>query len=568
MFQLDVDQPPDKPLEEWLAMHDVRHFLERTQHGDVAIHYMRSGQTSTSSLFSVLMPRRLAGKDRMEELLAWNFSPLESEWSYCSGRTGSRLLRPFASVRPAIYEKAVPVLTARHNLCFKDRPVYFEVNPQITHLHNLHWLEERSAHCTLDDNGDIREVIKLHVKGYRGHITIAEDVLLRHLLLGDFALIRFFDLDRRIDDVTMPDPSDFARVVYWEDDNIYAKWTPVYAGMSKMSRSYLRGLQIVHAPTDRRAKTFLLSGETIKQYCTYIVHDWKHDRIADVSCDPEKLGNYFVESPHPFETTPAFFRRDVLLKYQNDPEKYTVQDQHVYCRSTWDLRYDVNDEGQVHALLIDLGRLPYTEQLYWKSYNEPPKAGISERAFRAGFLGEWYDEPEPLSDLKHLMASFPQAKIPSGMAQVWQRPSGADADLADRIHYLASGSQKEWESEIVSLDKFIVEGLNLKHLRKVAEQFGVEHQKLASIALLREVLVAAGIATDIVASIVDPLRELQDIRSKVASHRKGEATSAMIKQLRKQHKDLASHHRHLIRTIFESVQLQADLIKRGVFDIS
>ena len=51
--------------------------------------------------------------------------------------------------------------------------------------------------------------------------------------------------------------------------------------------------------------------------------------------------------------------------------------------------YDVNEAGQVHAYISDLQALPNQEQVYWQSFNEEPKAKISERAFKNDFEGEW-----------------------------------------------------------------------------------------------------------------------------------------------------------------------------------
>ena len=53
-----------------------------------------------------------------------------------------------------------------------------------------------------------------------------------------------------------------------------------------------------------------------------MAHDRKHDRIAEISCAPSALANYFTESDLPFEITPAFFHPEVLLKYKMDREKY------------------------------------------------------------------------------------------------------------------------------------------------------------------------------------------------------------------------------------------------------
>lgn len=62
-----------------------------------------------------------------------------------------------------------------------------------------------------------------------------------------------------------------------------------------------------------------------KQYTTFIAQDWKHDLVHECSCDPGHLGNYFVESDLPFQTSPAFFRPEVRLKYKANPDKYQME---------------------------------------------------------------------------------------------------------------------------------------------------------------------------------------------------------------------------------------------------
>jgi hypothetical protein len=163
----------------------------------------------------------------------------------------------------------------------------------------------------------------------------------------------------------------------------------------------------------------LLEGRQARQYCTYLAHDWKHDRVAEVSCDPQKLGNYFVASSHPYEVTPASFRREVLLEYQSNRDKYAVQEGNIQCHGAWSLRYDINERDQVHAYLKDMAYLPYAEQLHWKSFNERPKAWISKRSHTADFLGQFYTlQSDPLRDLKRLLTQFPSAQSPEGPVEI------------------------------------------------------------------------------------------------------------------------------------------------------
>ena len=58
---------------------------------------------------------------------------------------------------------------------------------------------------------------------------------------------------------------------------------------------------------------------------------------------------------------PRFFRAEVLSKYKNDPDKYTINEEHrsISCRGSWDLRsYGISEAGQVYAYICDLMLLP------------------------------------------------------------------------------------------------------------------------------------------------------------------------------------------------------------------
>lgn len=569
---IELIRPAHMLIDEWLGMHDVKQFLLNSIHGAIPVHFQQSASFNSFVVASVLLPRKSFRKSLIDGLVNWNTMPFESGWgeiiSFGGGKKSYSFAAPFDGFDPAsISKKVVPIYTLRENSCVKDRTSYMEINPQITHIHDLHWVEERLAYCTLDENGDIQDVIPITLESGRWLITIPEAVLFRHMILGDYVLIRFFDCDRSvIDDVVVPNATDQAATKRVDDEDIYTRWTPVRRG-GKLVRAYMRGFQLVRPPKEAPLRQTILDKGT-KKYVDFIAYDWKHDRVAEVSCDPNKLSNYHVESPLPYEISPAFFKREVLRKYQDDPDKYTVNEGDIYCRSSWSLRFAVNDAGQVHAYLKDLGHLPYAEQVYWRSLNEEPKGKLSEGTYRRDFLGEWYDESEPLRDLKRLLKNFPTAHTPSGSVEVWEAPKHADSDLADRVHYLATTSSKEWENEIVALDRFVVEGLNLKYLRCVADELSIAHEKLGSIVLLREVLNAKSIAPDIVDSIFEPLKELHDLRSKFGSHRKGSDTTSIAKELRRKHKDLATHHRDLVRRVSEAMTSLANLVKKDHLNLT
>ena len=122
-----------------------------------------------------------------------------------------------------------------------------------------------------------------------------------------------------------------------------------------------KGIQIVPIATSRQAVIDALRGnrrDAKKEFATFIARDWKNKRIAEISCSPDSLGNYYEESTLPHGLSPAFFRSEVLSKYKADREKYHLEERLISCRGSWSLEYDINEAGQVHAYLIDFRPSP------------------------------------------------------------------------------------------------------------------------------------------------------------------------------------------------------------------
>jgi len=70
--------------------------------------------------------------------------------------------------------------------------------------------------------------------------------------------------------------------------------------------------------------------------------------------------------------TPVFFRREVLKKYYDSPDKFSVEDGSVGRRGFWSLRVMNNHRDHVVAWLGDLKSLPHKEQTHWRSFNLTP----------------------------------------------------------------------------------------------------------------------------------------------------------------------------------------------------
>jgi hypothetical protein len=261
--------------------------------------------------------------------------------------------------------------------------------------------------------------------------------------------------------------------------------------------------------------------------------------VANISCNPEHLSNCFTQSDLPFELSPVFFKAEVLRKYKADTEKYTLEERSISCRGSWHLQsYDINEVGQVHTYLIYLSRLPYEEQLYWKSFNEPPRGPISKRAYATDFKGEWSRKAEALSTLKHRLRELHRLKVPW-----WALRSEG---LIDKVLAPFTASADEWADDILRLDQLLVEGFEAKWFRRRCIEFGRQPDtNFGSLKLIEECLLGLEYAANDARAVVEPLRELHDLRTKLKGHASDDSASTLKKKALADHGSYRAQFMHL-----------------------
>lgn len=327
----------------------------------------------------------------------------------------------------------------------------------------MHYVSERNAWCRLDRFGDIAELVKIiELQDLPNNasgtiISMNKEILGEYTSVSCLSLCRMFDFTRYKTGSFSGWGKQNKPIKFSNENNIFGRLV-VYQGYG----SYSRGFQVANISIPKQQLIDQSWGrfppKENRQYATFIAQDWKNDRIAEISCNPSCLANYFTESKLPFEITPAFFRPEVLLKYKSDREKYRLDTRSVSCRGTWHLEtFDVNDAGQIHTYLIYLSHPPYEEQLHWKQFNEEPKAPISKRAFATDFEDQFYDEYDPLPSLKYKLESLHREKVD------WWTLRGKD--VMEKVHYPYTSSRDEWADEILNLDQLVVEGFEEKWLK-------------------------------------------------------------------------------------------------------
>ena len=538
--------------EQWIQQKNFFQFLLDTRTEEIPL-YVSHNHTYIYSLF---LPSSTLKGGYVNDLLKWDAGP-DSSWGYgySFGKGGKpkrvHVYEPFDSAGSFLLKGATPITFLR---CFegrKERRSYVEINQFLTHLHGLHIAEASNAFCRLDEDGNIEQALKIYHTKETILVTVKSDIVDFHQFLTKTVLVRLFDRMvcqdwKKFGGWINPKNSinhDTKNEIFWRAGIGGEKSGNLFA-------SYVRGFQIIRNLRPRREMMARLEGKPLKpkKYEKFIAVDWKNKRIAEASCDPKKLGNYFVKSDKPFETSPVFFKPEVLLKYKADPDKYTVFERKITCRGTWSLEtYDINEKGQVHTYLVYLGRLPHFEQLYWKSFNEKPKCGISERAFKTDFKGDWDLSYDPLLSLKTSLQKMQKDK-----KDLW---GCNDEDLYRRLNYPVTDAEKEWADEIHTLDKLVIEGFSYTYLKSSATSLGCSNEKYQSIRMLQSILDKKGISEEEINGVIEPFNEIRNLRTKFAGHRSGKEAVAMKNDLIKKHGSLKEHFRLLLQRTDQAVQM-------------
>ena len=544
---------------EWLKSKDFINFLACSTEGTIPLYIYNP----RLYVYSVCLPRNKLKGEYIKELMHWDAGP-GSTWGYSAtykdGKPSRHTICPPFDGK--ILQYAQPLTFFRYFEANKYQDGYTELLQQLTHLLGIHRVSERRSYCKLNEDGDIEDVVKIHDEKDESVVSIKKDSLDFYLYLTKSIVIRFYDLVRTYKvDFPMLNDSRTEGDIIRDKEEIYSRIVTVNNSKGRPDLSLLRGFQII-----RNRKSWKnLIGHKKKKYETFIAFDWKNNKIAKCSCDPSRLSNYFIASEKPYGTTPAFFKPDVLLKYKQNPEKYTLQERSISCRNSWNLKtFDINKEGQVHTYLIYLSMLPYSEQKYWKSFNEKPKSNISKRAIQTDFKANWNFAYNPLNELKKNLANFPNVNNAISVEKIWEMPSGENMIHYDQLNYVVSDSRKEWQDEILNLAKVLIEGFNNKYLKKLSKHLNCYNSEYGSIRILRECLKAKKIDVDIINNIISPLKNLQDLRTNEVAHLR----TSEIRKITKKYRSLKEHFRHILSQCEKSINELSGVVKNKILDIT
>lgn len=545
-----IDEVPDDPslFAEWIQAAKHLAFLQVNAADAERVVYASGPYTF---IHSIAVPAKDIDGVSHDQLLNWSANPFTSIASYVSGGG-----RDTMWIESEDHSRGVPALNIGIDLVFGRTfegwsgpgRTYFEVNQEYTHLTGIHWRPERNAYCKYDRNGDLADIVSIssHQKdGDVALITFTWQELEEYLAVAGFVLVRMFDF-------TLLRYGSFSNQGDGPEDIVRISNDFLFRQKITGNAAYTRGVQIIR-PRDAKTVSDEISdrwsGKRKDEFVTFTAQDFRHDNaVVEISTDPVASTNYFdaATNDRPFELSPAFFRPEVLSKYKTDREKYTVGDRNITCRAAWHLQsYDVNEAGQVFAYICYLRRLPHSEQLHWKSYNEPPKAGISERAYINDFKGEFVNFQHPRNETLSILTRWRSLDV------AWW--TLRDEGLLDRANPPISSSKDEWGDAIMDLSKLVIEGFETKPIRAALDAAGVNYsQDEKTIALLEKLIASKNPVGGHVQ--LEGLRSVQFIRSKVKGHAGSSEGRAIAEEAIAVHGSYAEHFKHLCSLVVSDIQ--------------
>jgi hypothetical protein len=545
-----LDELPSDPAEyaDWIQAGGHLSLLRANANADDTIVYASADYTFIHSL---LVPNRKLSRIDHGDLLKWSCNAYNSIASYVlrGGRNDVSVERGLSHTGTDTLKGATQLVFGRTFEGWTGAGGnYLELHQEYAHLAGIHWRVEERGYCRFNEHGDLEPIVSITNREDKGSslslVSFKWQQLEEYLIATKSSLVRMFYftlLDRSKFGAWPEGPEEQVR----ESDRLFYK-RKIDSGHA----AYTRGVQIINgrrkAGAVRKGMMDRWSGRQDQQYVEFIAHDWRNKRITKISTDPNASSNFFAAKDNnlPFELSPAFFRPEVLLKYKGDRDKYTVGEREVSCRAAWHLKgIDVNEAGQIHAYICDLRDLPYSEQLHWLAFNEEPKTGISKRAIKTDFEGQFSDISDPLGKIRSTLLLWQLQKV-----SWWTL---RERNLMDRVSTPVTSSRDEWAEAFMDLAKLVVEGFETKAIRARLDQERVPYgQEDKTIALLERLLNRGACA----GTKLEGFRLVQHLRSKVKGHVGGSDAEALAQQAVTEHETFGKHFKYVCQIVVDDLE--------------
>ena len=269
---------------------------------------------------------------------------------------------------------------------------YVEIREEFRLFHNLYYDDRDDRfdrYIKLEENGDEQIVAIVDREPERVRIRLKE--------IRQFLAIKEMHLAIQFDYLEFSEKS-LEELILVEDRCHVRKELSCWklflsnnmSGSIWETSSLLRGIRFIEPLPKSKSGFPGFAEETEEKYIDFIIRMDENGDDVGHTCNPNALANYFGRNPDaPHELTPVSFEKQVLDKYYRQPGKYIVSAGTLQCAYLWKIDIDTDHDDKICVWLVDLGHLPYKEQVHWRSYNFASEYGVSESFYRRQILAEF-----------------------------------------------------------------------------------------------------------------------------------------------------------------------------------
>jgi hypothetical protein len=278
---------------------------------------------------------------------------------------------------------------------------------------------------------------------------------------------------------------------------------------------------------------------------TFIVGRNSDGSLAISTSNPDELNNYFDLNPGQLPyLTPVFFKRDVLTKYVDDPERFSLEPTRLFCGYIWSIQIDTTYDNEVMVWLGDLGQyLPDTEYFHWRHHNIFSSKSVSNETIQRDIHGQWVESSDIFLALSESIASLNLEWEKAFSHRFFKNLGDFDRTRLSTLTYPTNATYKGVVSQVEKLALLLIEAINTDYLPKTKNLDGSINRL---VAFMKE----HGINE--ADEMVSNLRDLYRTRSKAGAHQIGSDGLERLEDL-KAGNDIRNNFNSLVKGLIEDL---------------
>jgi hypothetical protein len=340
---------------------------------------------------------------------------------------------------------------------------HLELSQEFRLYCNLFHDSRAGVYLAIDQNGDPEEVVRMSER----EVDVKLRYLHQFLAAKQMHLGLFYDGDaftkETVEELGL---TDGFKINYRENDIRYSLVVRENSVDAKRGRTWSRLLGKALIRCQPRTGEAPFASRRKDSFCEFVIGCDDKGNPLKHSCDPEKLASSGKNPGAPHFLTPVHFRRSVLQKYYDNPQKYDVTDGSVRCGGKWSLRIDNDRPDRVIVWLGDLGQgLTEAERLHWQHDNIVPEGGISRTSYLRNIQGMFADPKMPDLTFKHVYPTINEAWERRFSFLLFLPLQKRDEHVFKALRVPLDENRAEFDGQVLSLAKLLVDSLNADALQ-------------------------------------------------------------------------------------------------------